>query len=167
MFIHSRPTRKPVLDEQPFVDKRCLEGWGLQPPLPYALHVTWQGCEYGVQVGWANKGRGVCAMFVCPVTGRLVERLYLWHGRLVSRHVLGLAYASQVRGKMVVWEFQSDRLRRSLYDPLHAFSLLDDVPVPRKPKRLPWPFYWHKVERLEILRQHIQKAFCANLARFY
>jgi hypothetical protein len=158
--------RKPVLEDVPFVDKRCLAGFAV--PFSQSVHaqVTFSDSSFEVVLDWVAKGAGYTLMFRCPSTGRMVERLYLWHGQLVSRHVMGLAYTSQTRGRFAVWEARSHRLRWRLNDPLAALLLADSIPLPRKPQKLPWACYWRKIEALKKLQQAMTEEHLKRMVQY-
>lgn len=150
--------RHQVIEDQPFVHKQLVAKLAVPFPKSAVTHVTLNGTTYRVTLDWVNKGKGHALMFRCPITRRMVERLYPWAGMLVSRQVIGLHYASQVRGRLDVMDAKADRLRFSLKDPLYVIPLVD-APIPRKPFKMRWSVYWRKVEKLEQLQREMS-AIC-------
>lgn len=164
-MIFNKRYRKPILDDQPFIDKLHLDNLGLVAGKPYALCVTWDGVEHQVKVGWCRKGKGLMALFVCPVTGALVERLYRRGRCLVSRHAMNLGYASQSRGQIGILEARASRIRWRLNDPLRDLPSICRVPIPAKPKAMRWPAYWLMVTKLETLYRKLADAELWNELR--
>lgn len=149
---------KTTVDDLPFLHSQSLAKVGLPTHMQGRVGVVFQGVQYRVNLTWMRKGKGWALAFECPLTRRKVQRLYPAAGMLVSRHALGLPYASQVRGRFDVLDAQAQRLRHSLHDPLLGLPLWLEggaVPLPTKPKAMRPATYWAKLERLERLQRQL------------